>query len=533
MSGLLRSITFKRLLIGGLWLGSLAGAVLFGALAHKYRDQIRGRLSASRSTGFISTNLYDLAVQKVHVPADGRDGGLAVLGDGLLLASRTGALWYVDSSRTPHPLTTRVPINFDAFVADVQPQGLINAEQFAVKDLEVQRLGDSVRVLASHNYWNAERRCYVLRISALETSEATLRSAEATALSWRTVFDSAPCSELSTLAGGGSPHPTLGAGGRLAVLSDTTLLVTIGGFIGEAELPNPEHYWNAGNSYGKTIRVNLVTGESQVFTVGHRNPQGLVATADGRLFLTEHAARGGDELNLLTEGANFGYPAVSYGTAYGQMVWPSNPRQGRHEGFAKPMFAWVPSLGISQVTEIRRDGFPDWRGDLIVASLAMEHLYRVRIEGGRTIFVEPMRINHRGRDIVEAPDGSLVVKTDDDFLIFLTRVDAGSPESASLPPVRRGQLLAAACMSCHAFEASAPDGIGPNLHGVGGRAVAGRAGYTYSSALRRADGRWTTERLRAYIGDPAAFAPGTTMLQLSPLDSGQISALVAYLESVR
>jgi glucose/arabinose dehydrogenase len=87
------------------------------------------------------------------------------------------------------------------------------------------------------------------------------------------------------------------------------------------------------------------------------------------------------------------------------MIWPSNPAQGRHEGFASRSHVWMPSVGISQVVVLEKGGFPYWQGDLIVASMAMEHLYRVRLEDGRAIYAEPMRLDHRARDLIERGTG--------------------------------------------------------------------------------------------------------------------------------
>lgn len=524
---------WKRLLLGVLFVGSVGGAFVSGALLHKYRVQIMGKFNAMQSGGILATNLYSIAVQKVSVPAEGRDGGIAPLGDGVLLASRTGAMWFVDRDRALHALTIVIPVNVKSFLEDPANAGLISPAQFGVKDLLVDERAGTVRLFASFNVWFPDTDCYALRVAMLEVAASALRGESAASAAWKTVFDTKPCMPLTLLPGGGSPHPTLGAAGRLGLRSQNELLVTVGGFRGENEMIPASEYWSHANSYGKTIAIDLQSGVSRAFTVGHRNPQGLAITSGGAIWETEHAARGGDELNLLVEGQNYGYPAVSYGTAYDQMIWPSNPAQGRHEGFAKPAHVWMPSVGISQLVALEKGGFPYWQGDLIVASMGMEHLYRVRIEEGRALYTEPMRINHRVRDLIEANDGSLVIKTDDDFLIYLTNVTAGSAAAAALPPEERGQLLATTCMGCHTLTAGAASGIGPNLHGVVGRDVASVEGYAYSSALKGVRGEWTPELLSRFIANPSTVAPGTTMAALAPYTEQQLSDLVRYLSTLR
>lgn len=526
-------MSWRIVLFGGAWIASLALAGLGGVLVHKYRTQLRALLRSVQSSPILVTNLYNLSVRKLKVPALGRDGGIAVLGNGLLFANRDGAMWYVDSAMALHPLPSRVPVGVGEFLADPSNAGVTFADRFSVKDLLVRPRPGGVQVLASHLHWDATRDCNTLRVSSLDTDvPALLSGAEVADSLWRVVFETTPCLPLG-MAPDSSRHPTLGAGGRLALLGPDSLLVTVGGFVGENEMPPPALYWDAANSFGKTHLIDLTTGRASVFTVGHRNPQGLAVTSAGDIWLTEHAARGGDELNRLVRGRNYGYPAVSYGTAYGAMTWPSNPRQGHHDGYEKPRFVWVPSIGISQLVVLEGDGFPLWKGDVMVASLGAEQLFRVRFDDGHVMFVEPMRLEQRVRDMVEASDGTLVLKTDDDFLVFIRPVGADAEATAAMSPAERGQVLASACMGCHTFEPGGASGIGPNLSGVVGRSVASQDGYAYSAALRGFGGRWTEERLRRYIAAPATAVPGTSMLPVMNYDDGQLDALLAYLRTLR
>ncbi|MDP9179228.1 MAG: PQQ-dependent sugar dehydrogenase [Gemmatimonadota bacterium] len=536
-----------RLVMLGAWLLSLAGAFRVGAYVYEYRTRIRSVPQSVQPSPGIETNLYNLRVHMVAVPAEGRDGGIAPLGNGLLFANRKGRLWYVDRAKSSRALNLRIPINIPEFEADPYNATTTLRDRFAVKDLLVQTLPSGVRILASHNHWHSEKDCYTLRVSSIETSFDGLLAGTAPS-AWKTVFETYPCRLLPEASTGKNRLPTNAAGGRLVAVSDREILITVGRFGPAVETTEESvathlkvcsgisfrarssRREDLNNSYGKTILFNLATGASCVFTTGHRNPQGLAATADTQIWVTEHAERGGDELNLLVEGKNYGFPHVSYGTKDKSMIWPANPQQGRHEGYQKPTYAWVPSIGVSQLIVIEGSAFPFWKGDLLVTSLVGKALYRLRIEGGSAIYAEPIPIGHRIRDIAETADGSIVLKTDDNFLVYLEPAPADRPD---LTPMKRGQVLARQCQACHTFVVGGASGIGPSLWGVVGRRVASVEGFNYSDGLKAVRGRWTAPRLRSFLRSPETFAPGTAMQQASTYAEDELSDLVAYLQTLR
>lgn len=403
------------------WLALLAVACATGAAVQSQATRLHARWLTLRPSGTLRTALHDVEVRSLRLDLGGRDGGIAPLGDGLLVSDRDGRLWTVDEARVAQPLRTRIPVDAEGFRAHPANRGLDGIDQFGVKDIEVVTRGDRVRLLAAHNRFDPERECYGLRVSMLEVPAGALRDPRAPAAEgWRTVFDSRPCLPIGRQAGGPALRPTIGAGGRLALIGEDSLLVTVGAFRGEERIPEAAEYWDAANAYGKTWLVDLRTGAVSVFTIGHRNPQGLAVGRDGSVWLTEHAARGGDELNLLVRGRNYGFPVVTYGTAYGRLDWPPNPAPGRHEGFTRPRFAWVPSIGPSQVIEVSDRGFPAWRGDLLVGSLADRALHRLHLDAGRVVLTEVLPIGHRVRDLVQLRSGTIVVKSDADRLLFLS-----------------------------------------------------------------------------------------------------------------
>jgi glucose/arabinose dehydrogenase len=180
---------------------------------------------------------------------------------------------------------------------------------------------------------------------------------------------------------------------------------------------------------GRIFRIRLLDGKASVFVAGTRNPQGLFVDEDSRLvFETEHGPRGGDGVNVLREGIDYGWPNVTYGTNYTVIDDASVSDTclttcGEHPGYELPLFAFVPSVGISNLVRYPSSGeeFHRWRGDLLVGSLRAETLYRLKYIDGRIVLAEPIPLGERLRDIALLPSGSIAVKTDSQKLLILSR----------------------------------------------------------------------------------------------------------------
>lgn len=146
-----------------------------------------------------------------------------------------------------------------------------------------------------------------------------------------------------------------------------------------------------------------------VWSFGHRNPQGMAFGADGRLWITEHGPRGGDELNEIVKGANYGWPVVSFGIDYSdapfRVPWPSEDA-----GFTMPVYRWIPSTGVCGLATAKSRQFPGWEGDLLAGGLAGQCVDRIRVRDGK--FVEVERVMSglgRVRDVALGPDGLVYV----------------------------------------------------------------------------------------------------------------------------
>ncbi|MBW2399070.1 MAG: PQQ-dependent sugar dehydrogenase [Deltaproteobacteria bacterium] len=308
----------------------------------------------------------------------------------------------------------------------------------------------------------------------------------------------------------------------MVLLDDHTLLVTLGDMSRHGAEKGAKLAQDPLASYGKTVRLDLATGASEIYSLGHRNPQGLYRAPDGTIWSTEHGPRGGDELNRILQGANYGWPWVTYGTDYKRKYWPYSHDQGQHDGYQEPVHAWVPSVGISNLIGVEADHFALWRGDLLIASLKATTIFRTRIREGRAAYVEPISIGHRIRDIVEMDDGRILLWADPDII---------SIERAEAEVVGSGRrAFKQHCGGCHERKDGTIHGVGPDLRGIMGRNAASAPGFAYSPALKNSNFRWTPEALDRFIATPQRVVPGTSM-SASDLSSAELrAAIIHYLE---
>jgi glucose/arabinose dehydrogenase len=154
---------------------------------------------------------------------------------------------------------------------------------------------------------------------------------------------------------------------------------------------------------------NLTPAET--WTTGHRTPYGLAFAPDGRLWELEHGPRGGDKLNLLEPGKNYGWPLVSYGANYNGVPIPSPDTR---PDLAKPVIYWVPVIAPGNLMFYKGNVFPQWDGSALISGLVTKAIVRVTFDGkGGATAVQRWNVGKRVRDIEEAPDGTLWMLEDD------------------------------------------------------------------------------------------------------------------------
>ena len=205
-------------------------------------------------------------------------------------------------------------------------------------------------------------------------------------------------------------------GGRLAFLPDGTLLLTTGDGFDYREAAQ-----DIASGLGKVLRMNDDGGPAAdnpfpdspyVYSYGHRNPQGLAVTEQGVIWLHEHGPRGGDEVNRIEPGVNYGWPAITFGVDYsGAVISPYTELQG----MAQPAHQWTPSIAPSGLAIYEGALFPGWRGDLLVGALVDREVRRLDLEQGRVVAEEALfgELDARIRDVRTGPDGAVYVLTPD------------------------------------------------------------------------------------------------------------------------
>lgn len=523
----------------------------------------------------LETHLYPLEADRVDLePFQAGGGALDALCNDLLAVTPWGRIALIHRGERVEYLEGGVPMNLEGLqthpdIDDFRP------DRFRVADILLKQHSENRwELFVTHHYFTGE--CTLFRLSS--TSILLENGAASVSPSWRTLFDAKPC--LST-----ANHAGHHAGGRILTDGPDHLLIVVG-----------DHGWIwTGESYaaqdpdshlGKLVRVAIESGEAEVLALGLRNPQGFARDADGNLWETEHGPQGGDELNLLLAGSNYGNFEVTYGVQYGRRINVRDKHAlGGHDGYARPVFAWVPSIAVSSLIMNDARWFPLWKDDLIIGSLGTDEngrsLFRVRRDRTAIQYVERIPVGDRVRDLAQMRDGRIALLTDSARVRFLSRsyrhcdqesirrndaysvdceeltsifeatqsgssgpnedpgaddedeeptgAENGADSDAAAPT--GAQLYAANCAACHSLDVE-EHGVGPHLVGVVGRRVGQAEGWTSSDALRSLGGAWTTESLADFLADPLGFAPGTTMGSQG-LSESEASAIADYIGGLR
>ncbi len=208
-------------------------------------------------------------------------------------------------------------------------------------------------------------------------------------------------------------------GSRLVFDRQGLLYVTSG------DRGDPDKAQDRGNMYGSVLRIrddgevpedNPFVGQAgvrpEIYSYGHRNPQGLTRRpGTDQIWAVEHGPRGGDELNLIRAGVNYGWPVITYGKSYAGFSIGEGTEK---EGMAQPAKYWVPSISPSGLTFYDGAAFPKWQGNLFLGALSGEVLVRLELEGDRVIHEERLLedFDERIRDVRQGPDGFLYILTD-------------------------------------------------------------------------------------------------------------------------
>lgn len=157
--------------------------------------------------------------------------------------------------------------------------------------------------------------------------------------------------------------------------------------------------------------VNEAGAKAAIYSYGHRNPQGMAKNPyTGKIWEHEHGPRGGDELNIIEPGENYGWPIVSYGINYSGTSFAEDTTR---EGWIDPINYWVPSIAPSGMTFVTSDVYPEWEGDLLIGSMKFSYLVRCEVEGDNVVSEEILfRDIGRVRNVRQGSDGYIYLAVD-------------------------------------------------------------------------------------------------------------------------
>jgi hypothetical protein len=417
----------------------LASIATLVVVRHRYQSRRNATTAVIESTSVttgVNTNLYrlelrehDIGVREFHLAIS---GPFALRSDSLAWVSGTNGQLYEVEATSGH---------FD----DPEP-GIISRPVFRLRDgprpiagfgvKDIMQFDDSTLIFTSAEYVRI-RHCVYLTVGRLHLRTGVRQ----------TLFKS------NCEGGRGEMGEGIAAGGAIARRDSSNLLVSVGDFYYHASrAQSPQH------TFGRLMLIRVDGSSSRVFSIGHRNPQGILVESGGRVLETEHGPEGGDELNEIVEGGNYGWPLVSLGHPYTAALhrpahsfdatdfahrwaedsatraeWPESEwartapsmRSGR---FIEPIFAYAPSIGIGRIVRYRCDASAGadvlgyWCGDLLIAALATTALHRIVLTSGaspRVILDEAIPIGRRIRGIAQMHSGSIILKTDQSTFVVL------------------------------------------------------------------------------------------------------------------
>jgi glucose/arabinose dehydrogenase len=277
----------------------------------------------------------------------------------------------------------------------------INDSRFAITDIAVlSQTPDTAQLLISYPRYNSTRECVTVVVHSYQANFGTKPSLKRGKL-W---FQSNPCVPISAVQ-----H----AAGRMEVIDSKSAYLTIGD-LGYPQIGDKTKR----GTLGSVMKISA-TKTTQVSS-GHRNAQGILLIGKD-LYTSEHGPRGGDELNLIQQGIDYGWPTVTYGERYslGDYVKPTNPES--HIGFRKPLTYWVPSVAPTELIQLpAQSAWGTWSSSIVMGTLREESLIFIQMNNKRVVGqMQTVNVNERIRDLDITNDGSIIATTDSGKLLVI------------------------------------------------------------------------------------------------------------------
>ena len=342
----------------------------------------------------LSIQSIDTPTAQVQGSNGERGAAIARLADGRLLlgGGSTGFTLFL------YDLTNQQQITIGRAAAASER---INDSRFAITDISVlTQTAETAQLLISYPRFNSEGRCVTVVVYSYRANFGAQPSLKRGKM-W---FQSKPCVAISAVQ-----H----AAGRMELIDAKSAYLTIGD-LGYPEIGDKTKRGTLGTVM--KISAKKVTQISS----GHRNAQGILLIGKD-LYTSEHGPRGGDELNLIQQGIDYGWPTVTYGERYspGDYVSPTNPES--HNGFRKPLTYWVPSVAPTELIQLpAASAWGQWSSSIVMGTLREESLIFIQMKNKRVVGqMQTVNIDERIRDLDVTKDGSIIATTDSGKLLVI------------------------------------------------------------------------------------------------------------------
>ena len=429
-------LNIKRITFSFLWLLTILIAIIWtfenSDKVQSLKDAIKNEKIDQKQDIDINTAYYLINLKKFKTPVYSKYGGIETIGEKIYYLSGDLDFYQLQKNKNNKneydfislPIK-KIKNNKDKFLE--KNNSIIGKKAwkfFGVKDILIKKFEsfeNKVFLVSSLNY-HKDKDCYDLSVYLTEIiDESTFKISE-----WKKIFSSEMCLTIDLTKpkfAGGS------AGGRMIKFDEKNILLSIGDFYADG-VNGPMLSQDLNNDYGKIFKININTKEHEVFTYGHRNPQGLYIDKYKNIFSTEHGPRGGDEMNLIKKNNNYGWPYATFGTDYksynayandieknddkSKRVWPIDKTNNTHDDYVKPIFSWGNTFGASNLIVYENEYFNKWNKNIIVSSLAEKQLARFvyNYENNSIVYQENILINKRIRDIILLENGNILLLTD-------------------------------------------------------------------------------------------------------------------------
>ncbi|WP_435090536.1 PQQ-dependent sugar dehydrogenase [Candidatus Pelagibacter bacterium nBUS_30] len=371
----------------------------------------------------IDSLYYKINLEIFDLPSKSRYGGIDFLdknnliyvdGDGQIFLYKIDQKEFIQKKNS---LSKKIINNRKNFINYYPDQANNISLLFNIKDIHVNEFNKKKFIFFSSNFFDEKLKCH--KINLYKSQISSNLEIEDTKL----IYSTKDClkKDLTPLIGfaGGS------SGGRIFKLDEENVLLTIGDFSADG-VNGPILSQNTNSHFGKILKINIFNSDNEIFSLGHRNPQGLFIDEYQNIFSVEHGPKGGDELNIIKENANYGWPFATYGVNYTKhpkynniyektYFWPLDINNTNNDFYEKPIFVWGPKYAVSNLLVYSGKKFKKWGKKIIISTLYSKQitLLGYSYDEGKVYSIENIKINKRIRDIIEGPSGNIYMMTEE------------------------------------------------------------------------------------------------------------------------